>query len=243
MNEHDCESARALGRGDLTTSLLYIFPLLLIYQVGILFSSSINGADFVSRALMAAVGDDRVVYLGVHLALALAFFAIVYLLRSKRSLAIGDGLPMVAESAIYALTLGSLILVLMDRVFGMAIIADADLNGIELGGSAQAIVASIGAGVHEELVFRLGVFAGLAFVLSKLGVKITIALLVAAVASSLLFSMAHHLGPYGEPFATRVFVYRALAGAAFTAIFYFRSLAHAVYSHFLYDVYVLVIHQ
>ena len=32
-----------------------------------------------------------------------------------------------------------------------------------------------------------------------------------------------------------------LAGVAFGLIFYFRSLAHAVYAHFLYDVYVMVL--
>ena len=45
----------------------------------------------------------------------------------------------------------------------------------------------------------------------------------------------------GDEFAVGVFTYRALAGAIFALIFYFRSLSHAVYTHFLYDFYVLVV--
>jgi membrane protease YdiL (CAAX protease family) len=61
------------------------------------------------------------------------------------------------------------------------------------------------------------------------------------VASSLLFSAAHHVGPMGDELRAGLFTYRALAGVVFAAIFYYRSLAHAVYTHFLYDVYVMVI--
>jgi membrane protease YdiL (CAAX protease family) len=38
-----------------------------------------------------------------------------------------------------------------------------------------------------------------------------------------------------------VFTFRLLAGVAFALIFYYRSLAHAVYAHALYDVWVLVV--
>jgi membrane protease YdiL (CAAX protease family) len=63
----------------------------------------------------------------------------------------------------------------------------------------------------------------------------------ALIGSALLFSLAHHLGPHGEAFLAQVFVYRTLAGVAFGLIFYYHSLAHAVYTHFFYDVYVLML--
>ena len=83
--------------------------------------------------------------------------------------------------------------------------------------------------------------AGLAAFLRLVGVYHRIAVIAALCVSALLFSFAHHVGPHGDPFALDVFVYRALAGAVFGLVFYFRSLAHAVYTHFLYDVYVLVL--
>jgi hypothetical protein len=54
-----------------------------------------------------------------------------------------------------------------------------------------------------------------------------------------VFSYAHHLA--GEPFHRSVFAYRALAGVVFGLICWHRSLAHAVYAHTLYDVWVLVV--
>jgi hypothetical protein len=39
----------------------------------------------------------------------------------------------------------------------------------------------------------------------------------------------------------RAFAFRALAGVAFALICWYRSLAHAVWAHALYDVYVALI--
>ena len=49
---------------------------------------------------------------------------------------------------------------------------------------------------------------------------------------------AHHLGAHGEPWGLHVFAFRCLAGVVFGLIFWFRSLAHAVYAHTLYDLLV-----
>ena len=77
--------------------------------------------------------------------------------------------------------------------------------------------------------------------LIRAGLRHTTAMPLALLASALVFSWAHHIGDYGEPFELAAFTYRAIAGGIFGLIFYYRSLAHAVYAHFLYDLYVLVI--
>ena len=61
----------------------------------------------------------------------------------------------------------------------------------------------------------------------------------ALVISSVVFSLAHHVGPAGEAFTFGAFVYRTLAGATFAIIYHVRGFAVAVWTHFLYDVYVL----
>jgi hypothetical protein len=219
------------GRGDLATSLILIFPLFLAYEIGVLFSTTVNGVDFLTRWVIAAVDYDRERYLVVHICLAVGFLGLLIYLRRRRDFSLTTTIPpLLFESAIYALTLGTVILFVMDRVLGLA-----------LGERSQEIVMSLGAGVHEELVFRLGLLGGGVAALLLAGVGRTAAIAIALAGSSLLFAAAHHAGPLGEPFATSVFVYRTLAGVAFGLIFYFRSLAHAVYAHALYDVYVLVI--
>jgi hypothetical protein len=61
---------------------------------------------------------------------------------------------------------------------------------------------------------------------------------LAIAASSLVFAAAHHVGAHGEPWTLHAFAFRSVAGAAFGAIFWFRSLAHAVYAHVFYDILV-----
>jgi hypothetical protein len=237
------------GHGDLGQSLLYIFPLFLIYELGVMFTSPRNGVDFVTRLIARAVGYDQRRYLIVHLVLAAGFLTAVLVLRRKRMFSFRAALPMLAESAIYALTLGSFIVFVMENLLGGVLaVAGLQLAGqlghglsLQLGHTGEQLVMAIGAGVHEELVFRLGLLSGGAWLLERVGLGRGAAVIIAGVVSSLVFSAAHHLGPLGDPFSLDVFVYRSMAGAIFAAIFYFRSLSHAVYTHFLYDVYVMLL--
>ncbi|HUJ58427.1 MAG TPA: CPBP family glutamic-type intramembrane protease [Kofleriaceae bacterium] len=213
------EPARgATGRGDLAASLVLIFPLLLAYEIGVAFAGRVNGADVVTRALYDLLGS-RALYLAFHAVVALLFLVWIRRARRWQTLSFDIAAPVVLEAAIYALTLGAVIRLVLDRAFG-------------LGGGAT-VVGALGAGVHEELVFRLGLVAGIVMM-----VRGRLAFPIALVVSSLAFAAAHHLGPYGEPFSAHAFAFRALAGAAFAAIFWFRSLAHAVYAHVLYDLVV-----
>lgn len=230
------EPIGVLGRGDLYTSLILIFPLFLAYEIGVVFSSSINGVDFVTRSVFAAVGHDRGDYLLVQLVLVAGYLALVAHARRRGALSPDVIVPMLLESAIYALTLGSFIVLIMQDLLGLATSAE-----LALGQAGEALIVALGAGVHEELVFRLGLMAGAAAVLGHTGMYHRWAVPLALIGSALVFSLAHHLGPHGEAFLIDVFIYRTLAGVAFGLIFYYHSLAHAVYTHFLYDVYVLML--
>lgn len=212
------------GHGDLEASLVLVFPVLLAYEVGVLFAGRVNGADVVTRALYATLGS-RTLYLLVHAAIALMF--LVWIRRAKRwdTLRLEIVAPVVLEALIYALTLGAAITLVLSKTLGMAI-----------GGAT--VVSALGAGVHEELVFRLGLMAGMVTFLRGGGTDRRIAIVIALLFSAPLFALAHHAGTNGEPFTWHAFAFRTLAGLAFGAIFWFRSLAHAVYAHALYDLVV-----
>ncbi|MCP4445707.1 MAG: CPBP family intramembrane metalloprotease [Myxococcales bacterium] len=223
-----------LGYGHVCGSLLLVFPLFLAYELGLLLTPASNGVDFTSRLIFDAVERDPQNYLLVHLLMAVAFLLLLHMLHRRGILELERIWPVVLESCIYALTLGCFIIFVMDSLLGLELLA--------VGGSAQlgnALVISLGAGVHEELVFRLGLMGIGGLLLTRLFARPGAAIFVAAVLSSLAFAMAHHLGAAGEPFEVALLAYRFIAGLAFAAIFYYRSLAHAVYSHFLYDLYVL----
>jgi len=218
------------GHGDLAASLVLIAPLLLAYEVGVLFGGRVNGADLVTRAMFNAAGS-RTVYLAIYALVAVGFVIWIRHTRRWGTLRLELAGPVILEAALYALTLGALVSLIVDRLPGR-------LFGLGLSGSS--LISALGAGVHEELVFRLGLIAALIAlgrpVARLIGRRITVVLAVAA--SSLVFAAAHHVGAHGEPWTVHAFAFRAVAGAAFAAMFWFRSLAHAVYAHVLYDVLV-----
>jgi hypothetical protein len=214
-----------VGHGDLAASLVLIFPLLLAYEIGVLFGGQVNGADVVTRLMYVALDGSRTIYLLVHAAIALLF--LLWIRRDQRASALRLDVvaPVVLEAAIYALTLGALITLVMSRALGMSLAGS--------GAMTSSVISAFGAGVHEELVFRLGLLAGIVALLRG---HTRFAVALAFAISAPLFALAHHVGAHGEPFTTHAFAYRTLAGLAFGAMFWFRSLAHAVYAHALYDI-------
>ena len=61
-----------------------------------------------------------------------------------------------------------------------------------------------------------------------------------AVVASALFSGWHYFGEFGEVFELRSFVFRFVCGLVFTVIYAFRGFAPVVWTHALYDVWVMV---
>jgi hypothetical protein len=214
------------GHGDLEASLVLVFPVLLAYEIGVLFAGRVNGADVVTRALYATLGS-RTLYLLLHAVIAVLFLIWIRGANRWDSLRLEVVAPVFLEALIYALTLGAAITLVLNHLLGMSI-----------GGST--VISALGAGVHEELVFRLGLLAGMVTFLRGGGTDRRIAVAIAFVLSAPLFALAHHAGANGEPFTWHAFAFRTIAGLAFGAIFWFRSLAHAVYAHALYDLIVAI---
>ena len=225
---------------NLLTSLILVFPLFLIYQIGVLFTlPMLNGADFVTTLLFASLGltlKGYLLFLGCVVGL---FAAALALLKRKQHFHSKVIIPVLLESVIYALTMGSLIVLLMTKVLGFS-------PGLAVGlpqqGLLTRLVMSLGAGVYEELVFRLGLLGGCIVACEKLlGMSRWAAVLGALVLSSIVFSIVHYLPPTGDPFAFESFTFRVLAGIVFGVLFKLRGLAVAVYTHAFYDIFVLVV--
>ena len=105
----------------------------------------------------------------------------------------------------------------------------------------EQIVRYIGAGIYEETLFRLLIFAGLAALFRLADASAWLGMLLAAVASALLFAAAHNIGPSGETFHSNVFLYRTLAGVYFAWLYCWRGFGIAVGAHAGYDVLVGVL--
>jgi len=225
---------------NLLTSLVLVFPLFLVYQVGVLFTlPMLNGADFLTVFLFRNLGLTTGAYLAYTVGVAVAFAVAVAVLRRRQKFDPKLIVPVLVESAIYALTMGSLIVFVMTRVLH---VSPRLAGGIAGQGLGTRFVMSLGAGVWEETIFRLGIMTGVAMLLERvLGLGRWIAVTVALLVSSVLFSAMHHIPPYGDPLQLGIFTFRVLAGCFFGLVYWFRGFAIAVYTHALYDIYVLLV--
>ncbi len=116
----------------------------------------------------------------------------------------------------------------------------AELSGGASGGMPRLvvdIVTGIGAGIYEELVFRLILICMVVMIghdLLKWSAGWTLAL--AVLISSVLFA-AHHHAPMGsEPFHAARFFFRTIAGGYLALIFWYRGYGPAAGCHAAYNV-------
>jgi membrane protease YdiL (CAAX protease family) len=223
---------------DVLASLILVIPLLLVYQAGLLATkgATLNGADFASVVIVRRWGWDGLLWFnGIVIALGLIGVAVLKKNRRFDPAILG---PILLESGLYAVLLGFVITWTLARL-GVpqpaAILAQTPQGEP---GVLASVCMALGAGVNEELVFRLGLLGGLVAILERpLGKQK--AVLAGVLVSSVLFSLAHYLGP--ESFSLYSFLYRTIAGALFCGVFWTRGLAVAAYTHALYDVLVMVV--
>ncbi len=221
---------------DLTVSFFFVGPLLAFYELGSL-SLDIqvrNGADVLLRSLFGVVGQTGVTVFNVTL-LALSVAAGIKVFRRDRP--VFPWLPVVwAESVLYAIFFAPTVLLFESRI--LPYLTAASFPGE--GWFAHAVL-SAGAGVYEELLFRL-LLAGSCywFLLRVIRFKKWVAVGISIVLSAVAFSAFHHVGAYGEPFEMHAFLFRLIAGILLSGIFLARGLAVAVYTHAFYDMLVFL---
>ncbi len=226
---------------DLWNSVLLVLPLFVLYQVGLLATGGVrNGVDLVTDTMLRMSGGDVLAYVGLNLLLGGVVFGTAMALsrEGRRPFRRELYVWVVLESFVYASLLGAVILGVMAYITGLR---PALSSTVAEAGVVTKIVLSIGAGVHEELVFRLVLFGGMASAAAKwLKWSDMRSVLVALLVSSFLFSAIHYVGEMSDPFTVFSFVYRFLAGMLFAGLYAARSFAVAVWTHALYDVLVLV---
>ncbi|QDG51198.1 CPBP family intramembrane metalloprotease [Persicimonas caeni] len=225
---------------DLPTSVILVFPLFVLYQLGLLATGGVrNGVDFVTDVLMALAGHNFWNYFLINLGILIAFGLSLIWLRKKGEFNPKLWPKVIAESTVYAFFFGAAVIGMM-RGLGLDVLLASGAGAVEYG-VFDSLVLSIGAGLYEELVFRLFLMGGMFYA----GVKWVkwpawLAATTAVLVSSLLFSAVHYIGSLGDPFELGSFTYRFFAGVLLAVIFYLRGFAVAVYTHAIYDVIVMV---
>ncbi len=227
---------------DLFTSLILVLPLFLIYQIGVLATGGVqNGVDFVTGTFWALAGGDMTIYLGINGGILAAFAIALFVMRKNGSFNPRIWPGVIAESTIYAMLLGTAVIFLMSQLGLDRLLAIGLNTGAKEFGVFDAFILSLGAGIYEELVFRLLLMGGMFWAAKKWSnLPVWMAAAGAVLASSLIFSGIHYVGPMGDAFGLGSFFFRFFAGILLAGIYYARGFAVAVYTHAIYDIIVMV---
>ena len=218
-------------------NFLFVLPLLIIYETLILISGTPirNGADVIVKLFFNLVGIKTLI--GFTLIIISIYAYIVFSNKDTASETIYPAyfVMMFIESVAYAIALGPVVIRLTQKV---ALAAPAPLQL----GVIERIVASIGAGIYEEFIFRLVLISGLIYLFEKfLKLNNWQAALFAIFWASLIFSGFHYVGELADKFDAASFLFRFIAGVILSLLYFLRGYAIAVYTHAIYDLKVFFI--
>lgn len=197
-----------------------------------------NGADVLLRSLVGGLfGERGLVLFGAAVAVAMAAWAVRDRRRAGQPLRAGVFLAMTAESVVLALAFGI--------VVGLATASVLDALPLAVWLSQEMswplqLTVSLGAGFYEELLFRVLLVSGLLLLARRvLGWGSFAATSFAVTAGALVFSAFHYIGPYGDPLELPSFLFRSIAGLAFSGLYVARGFGITAWTHALYDVFLL----
>ena len=215
-------------RGILYSYLIAV-PLLIAYEVLILVSQPPDQSvrisiDILFKSIFQSFGVNAI---SATLIVAAVIGAVVLFVKRADlpNLKPHYFITMMLESAVYAVLVTIVIVGLLETILTM----NAYIQ-IEALSKIQLFALSLGAGLYEELFFRVILVGGFAALLmnffSNKGTAYTIAALIAA----LVFSGVHYIGQYGDFFTF---------GLALNVIYVTRGFGIAAWTHAIYDILVI----
>lgn len=237
-------------------SLLFALPLLLLYEglAAVLSAGQANGvrngADVLLRELFVAVsGRYAPLVFGVTVVGLSVWFVARDLKRNRAPLQSSVFLTMFAESLTLALLLGTVVGTVTTHLIHLHFatvgtldpVARTRLGPIGQQSLAIRIMLSLGAGLYEELVFRVILVTSFAATFRVLFAwRVWIAGAAAALVSATIFAAFHYVGPYGDVWRLDSFVFRLIGGLVFSGLYLTRGFGITAWTHALYDLSVLL---
>jgi hypothetical protein len=227
-------------------SILFALPLLLGYEALAAMlarpghAELRNGADAMLRAAFTAVAGARGPLIFMAAIILLGVGLVIRDLRASRDrIRPIVFLGMIGEAAALAGIFGFVIGVTTAKLLG-------SLHALSIGPLAQTswptrLMLSLGAGLYEELFFRVLLVTGIAA-----GARVVLGLgrrgsgIIAAIIGAFIFSAFHYIGPYGDQLQLQSFVFRMLSGLAFSALYLVRGFGITAWTHAMYDAFLLL---
>ena len=226
-------------------SLTFALPLLVAYELlAFLLTHDAmegvrNGADVLLKSVFVLLGGrNGLILFGV----LLVGTGAVLVWRDRKTSGPLEGrvfAGMALESLVYACLFGGITSALTALLLhGPGLLAIPPREPLDL---PTQLMVSLGAGIYEELLFRVILVTGLAKLAEVVfGWKRPLAGAFATLFGALIFSSFHYLGPLGDQLEVSSFVYRTIAGILLSALYLVRGFGITAWTHALYDVLVTV---
>lgn len=231
-------------------SLLFVLPLFVLYEA-LASSLAAPGVESVRNAADVMLKTPFILFSGARGSMvffATVIGACVYLIgrdlkKTRDRLQPRTFGLMFAESAVLALLLGVVVGTLTQQLLGglagLSMQAASPMQRMDVG---TRLMLSLGAGLYEELLFRVLLVGGLAWIFARvIGGSRVLTGIMAACVGAVVFSAFHYIGEFGDPFELGSFTYRAIAGLVFSGLYLTRGFGITAWTHALYDVYVMII--
>ena len=220
--------------------LIFVIPLLAAYEAGVIWlggrdsDAFRSGADAWLRGGLEYLGLNRPWLVPTMIVVGLLVWHIAQ--HDPWRISLGTLGGMLCESLLFACVL--------------VVLAQLQSYGVKnwhVAGTTTAIptervaamaVIFLGAGIYEEVVFRLCLLPMCHGLFRTSGVRPALAAFLAALATSLAFSLAHYVGPAGESFRLFTFGFRTFAALFFALLFMVRGFGITVGAHAAYDLIV-----
>ena len=214
--------------------LTFLLPLIVLYEIGTIYFASDWSRHTETRVLAFNLLRQFMAMFGAT-GRYLPCFAVLFILltwhiarRDRWKIQPGTNFLMCIESALLALP-----------ILAIGSIVGRYVPLYATGGSWKGgIVLALGAGIYEELVFRLITFTLLNIILiDMLRLEKKWAYLLIVVGSSILFSLYHYWSPQSASFRWSDCIFRTICGMYFGLLFIGRGFGITAGSHAFYDIY------
>lgn len=223
--------------------LYFVAPLLLLYEVGVVWlgpAAMRNGADVWLRQGLAELGFAA--YFFLPLVTCSILLGWHHVTRRDWKVRVDVLSGMVCECA----TLGLCVLVFAQvfaRVMHAPLSLDDHVTALIDSDRLPYLLSYLGAGIYEELLFRLFLLTTTICVCQHLGADKRSAIWLGVLSTSLLFAAAHYrlFFAVGGEFTWFSFAFRLTAGALFCMLFLQRGFGIAVGTHAVYDILVAAV--
>lgn len=227
-------------------SILFALPLLLGYEALAAMlarpghAELRNGADAILRGAFTAVAGARGPLIFMAVISLIGVGLIIRDLRASRDrirpiVFLGMLGEAVALAAVFGFVIGLTTAKLLGSLHALSI------GPLEQTSWTTRLMLSLGAGLYEELFFRVLLVTGIAA-----GARVVLGLsrrtsgVIAAIVGAFIFSAFHYIGPYGDQLQLQSFVFRMLSGLAFSALYLLRGFGITAWTHSLYDAFLLL---